>query len=274
MSGMFARAKSVLSNREMLYFYAKWQYAWILGGRPTLSISGAELSGFTRFSYYWGAWGTRPSIGEINLLKNLSGGAGALIDIGGNYGIFTILMSKAAPEARIFSFEPVERTFSRLKNNVETNECRNVEVVRVAVGDCRRKVLMHVDDSLAENHVSLDGRDKGQIEEVEMVALDEFLEEKGISFVDFLKVDVEGAECMVLRGARNLFIKRRVRKMLIEICPGNLIRANTSPEQLYDMIKQVGYACFHLTDAGALGSKVSLSDFENVPLQNVLAVPA
>jgi FkbM family methyltransferase len=274
MSGMFARAKSVLSNREMLYLYARWHCVRIFGGCPTLSISGAELSGFTRFSYYWGTWGGRPSIGEINLLETLSGGTGILVDIGGNYGIFTILMSKAAPNASIFSFEPVERTFDRLKKNVEANECRNVEVIRAAVGDRRRKALMHVDDSLAVNHVILDSRDKKQIEEVEMVALDEFLEQKGISFVDFLKVDVEGAECMVLRGARNLLIKRRVRKMLIEICPGNLIRANTSPEQLYDMITQVGYVCFHLTDAGTLGSKVSLSDFENVPLQNVLAVPA
>jgi len=273
MSGMFAKAKAVLSDRAMLYLYTKWQYARILREYPTLCISGARLSGFTTFSSYWGAWGGRPSIGEINLLKNLDTDSGTLVDIGGNYGIFAILMSKAAPNASIFSFEPVERTFASLKKNIEANNCCNVKVIKVAIGDGRRKLFMRASDDLATNHIILNSTGSAQIEEVDMVTLDEFLEENGISVVDFLKVDVEGAECMLLRGASNSLQTRRVRKILIEICPANLIRANTSPEQLYDMIKQLGYVCFHLTEAGTLGRKVSLSDFVHIPFQNVLALP-
>ena len=81
----------------------------------------------------------------------------------------------------------------------------------------------------ATNRIAANGPDAIQ---VEITTLDTFCRQSGVPAIDFLKIDVEGAEVDVLRGARELFAERRVDGGMIEICPGNLRQFETSVADL------------------------------------------
>ena len=74
------------------------------------------------------------------------------------------------------------------------------------------------------------------------------ISEKGISTVDFMKIDVEGAEAQVLIGAYDLLKYRPPKIILVEICEQNLQVFDTSPKELVDMLQKFGYIPHEISD--------------------------
>jgi FkbM family methyltransferase len=125
----------------------------------------------------------------------------------------------------VYSFEPCERSFQLLKENVSINNLYWVEVYRLALSDKIGKAILHLDPINDGGHSLLDlsndpdlqGWDtKELIEVVETTTLDNFIKEKGIRNIDFIKLDVEGAETLVLEGAKNTLSSGKVSKIICE----------------------------------------------------------
>jgi hypothetical protein len=88
--------------------------------------------------------------------------------------------------------------------------------------------------------------------------LDDFCRDQGIDRIGFLKIDVEGADVCVLRGARDLLRRQAIELMLIEVDPDNLRESGDSLEDLASLIAEKGYAFHFLQTDGSLGPPVDI----------------
>ncbi|SRR5579875_367235 len=146
------------------------------------------------------------------------------VDVGANLGWYTVLLSRlSAPGARIFAFEPDPETYALLSRNLRLNAATGVAALNVALGDTPGMAVLHrYKSSNNGRHTLSPGRDGGGGEcEVSVQTLDSFCEAQGLaeSRIRFLKIDVEGFEYFVLRGAANAL--RRCDCILLELNRGD-----------------------------------------------------
>jgi len=123
-----------------------------------------------------------------------------VVDCGANHGFSTILFSKwTGPEGKVFAFEPLAHNMKILHENLRLNSAANVTCRSVAVGSApgKVKITTHPNGTIFTKKPP-----RGQSGvEVPLVRLDD---EFGSTRVDFLKIDVEGFELEVLKGARRI----------------------------------------------------------------------
>lgn len=201
---------------------------------------------------------------ELDYLQKFVGPGDFFVDVGANIGLFTL---KAAPKAaRVVSVEPGDEAGQQLSANVALNGFTNVEVVRKALSDePGRAVLFHNPlghDPQAFSLIS-DGSDAGS-EAVELTTLDILVKEAGLPRVDCIKIDVEGAEGMVIAGARET-IRAFHPTIIFEMnCP-TLFKSGGDPARAWNMLEALGYGFSRIDEDGrlhALGERPG--DFMNV----------
>jgi FkbM family methyltransferase len=135
------------------------------------------------------------------------------IDIGANVGTYTVLAAKVV-DARVIAIEPVPATFDRLRDNIQINRLHSVvRAENVAVG-AANSVLSMTADHDAMNHVAPDGETAGTLIEVPVKRLDDLL---GNETPTMIKIDVEGYETEVIRGASNAFTNSNLKAVIVEL---------------------------------------------------------
>ncbi|WP_376089741.1 FkbM family methyltransferase [Roseomonas sp. CCTCC AB2023176] len=130
-------------------------------------------------------------------------GRGAVfVDVGANIGTYSLPAARlVGAEGRVIAFEAHPRTYAYLRRNVEANALRQVVPVHMALGDGDGEVTMTFEDANpGETHVSAQDAAPGAAR-VRLGTLDDALRDLGAERVDYLKIDVEGFELPVLRGA-------------------------------------------------------------------------
>lgn len=128
---------------------------------------------------------------------------GVLFDVGANTGQTLRGLLKYAPRAQIHSFEPGNRAFSML--SAEFGGQSNVHLHKVALGSRIATLpLLTRDDSELNTFVGADFADPASTQQTEVVTVDSIVAEHNISHLDLLKVDVQGWEMEVVRGAGRL----------------------------------------------------------------------
>lgn len=146
------------------------------------------------------------------------------LDAGANFGWYTTLLHQlSGPRGAVHAFEPVPKVFAGLGKNVGLlHDASNVHINNVALGDVPGTVEMHIFAGLPNGHTSLSamGRTDYSIVETQMVTLDSYLEEQRPGDIDFVKVDIEGAELMLLKGATKLFEQKVPPIFMIEMALG------------------------------------------------------
>lgn len=188
---------------------------------------------------------------ELNYLQDFIGPGSIFIDVGANIGMFTL---KAAPRAaRVVSVEPGEIACRELKENVELNGFRNVTLVQKALSDRPGKAkLYHNPLGNDPQAFSLldDGSSPGS-EEVELTTLDMLVETLELPRVDCIKIDVEGAEALVIVGARKT-ITQNLPTVIFEMnCP-TLVNSGGDTAAAWNELAEFGYEFFMLEDDGRL----------------------
>ncbi len=143
----------------------------------------------------------------------------SVIDMGANVGFFTIPASKLVGLAgKVYSFEPVTEASDILKNNMLINSCSNIQLVNSALGSINSEVSLNVDASnlFESSSVVIEPSNNNFKRTVNQLTLDEFITQEKIDKVDFIKVDIEGAERDMLKGAE-ITIKRFKPRIAIRI---------------------------------------------------------
>lgn len=165
-----------------------------------------------------------------------------IVDVGAFVGLYTMALAKrVGGGGRVTAFEPDPNNFSVLRRHLELNGMTSrVQLVQAAAGAEERKVPF----SVGASQSSL-GTGPGTRIEVDSVRLDSLFRDRR---VDLLKMDVEGFEEHVLRGASELLAdqRRRPRAIFIEVHPYAWKDAGTTSESLLGILKAHGYRAFHL----------------------------
>jgi FkbM family methyltransferase len=154
-------------------------------------------------------------------------------DVGSHHGLHTICMARHS--ARVVSIEPNPHNVAILKQNTQLNSLHNVTVRQVAVGDSPGKIALLQDSN--QGGVLLRGKDSSPILEVKLLTLDQVAHEHG--FPQMLKIDVEGFEASVLKGAAQILQTRP--KIAIEVHVDWVSRYGSSVSEVIDLLKVRSY---------------------------------
>jgi FkbM family methyltransferase len=184
-------------------------------GARQVTVCGGQLLGATlhvdlaREKYYW--LGTHEERVQETLARLVRPGF-VVYDIGAHIGFFSLLCSRlAGSSGRVFAFEPRAENIARLEKNVEANAAGNVEVVPAAASDRSGEASFAMHDSTLEGYLVPDGDASATRVRTESV---DALVAGGMAPPD--KIDVEGAEAAVVRGAARTIDAHRP-LLLIEV---------------------------------------------------------
>jgi FkbM family methyltransferase len=145
---------------------------------------------------------------ERDFVQQFLGPGMVVLDIGAYHGLYAMTASvKVGTEGRVVAFEPSPRQRKRLEWHVRLNRCRNVRVEPFALGKLEGEETLFAVRSGSEGYSSLRRPNVGAKvtpEVVHVTTVDKYLMENAIARVDFIKLDVEGGELDVLKGAERL----------------------------------------------------------------------
>jgi FkbM family methyltransferase len=145
------------------------------------------------------------------LLRRLARPGHVAADVGANIGYHTLTLSQLVGlTGKVYAFEPHPQTLARLKLNLAANDCRNVQIYSIALSDRKSEAELFVGQSHGQASLRFHGRQACSMacvtERLDVIFAD-------LPRLDIIKIDVEGAEHLVLQGA--LETLRRLRPHVI-----------------------------------------------------------
>lgn len=187
-----------------------------------------------------------------------------VIDVGVNIGAVLLNFACHSPEGSIIGFEPDERNFQKAKANLELNKLDNIEIIRKGLGSetTRAKIFKVNENNEGMNRILVGANlpDGGvPFSEIEIIRLDDFAAERGFESIDLIKIDVEGYELNVLRGAEQT-LREFSPTLFIEVDDNNLKAQNGSARALVLFLKGLGYDVVRADNRQQLGGD---EDFGN-----------
>ena len=145
---------------------------------------------------------------EMSFVQRLLRPGMTVLDVGAHHGLYTLLMSKGVgAHGTVIAFEPSPRECKRLARHLRVNRCRNAVLKQLALGDAATEEDLFLVEGQQDWCNSLRPpavEERTSKVRVQVWRVDDVLEKMGISRVDFIKLDVEGAELSFLSGARRL----------------------------------------------------------------------
>lgn len=177
---------------------------------------------------------------SMRTLFSLCTSTSHVLDIGANIGWTGLRMAAIAKEGSVTGFEPDTFNYGQCVANVKRNAMSNIHIYPLALGGMSGKVPMEVriPSNLGGNRIVPDRRSGGSM--VDMVELDNFLLTHPVKQVDLIKVDVEGFELHVLRGAERT-LQRYKPTLFVEVDDNNLIDQGDSAQALIKFLEDHGY---------------------------------
>jgi FkbM family methyltransferase len=168
-----------------------------------------------------------------------------VFDIGANLGVYALSFAqRVGPTGRIYAFEPVPATFARLKEHIALNGATNIIPVPFALFDREGRMEMWVDEEWhGEKSFFRQPKKKSMPLLVPVTTIDLFVNREGIERVDAIKLDAEGAELAIVRGADQT-LRRDKPLLMVEINETTLTAAKTTPDELFATIVSYGYDAF------------------------------
>lgn len=231
----------------MLRAYLTWV---MTGGRPVVMFyDGVRISEFSSFSEYWlRRTGVDPV--DLNILGLVSSVVPSnekkiAIDVGANLGTFSLAMAKAGFD-RVYAFEPIPETHRAFLANLERNPGLSGRIEPEFRG-----LAAHPGELTFEIHPNSAGQNKiaSQHNPVSnsfslrcaVTTIDCYLEDLDQEHIALLKLDVEGYECEVLKGAEHSLRCGRIRFIYSEVIPHALVDAGSSLEEFDDLLSSYGF---------------------------------
>jgi FkbM family methyltransferase len=189
--------------------------------RPVVHGRALTLEGDVTDAYFTALPDGAPFSDEVTaLLARMVGEDWVIVDVGANIGLVTLALSNLAPAGTVHAFEPMPRTAAYLRANVEANRAANVRVNAVALGAATSELRFFDNVEFSAGSLALDeaaplvrqalgDRPAEAFVRVPCTTLDDFAREQAIERLDLVKIDAEGFDVDVLRGARKTIARFR-----------------------------------------------------------------
>lgn len=195
----------------------------------SLKIAGRPHS-FWLVNRFTKDWWQRPEIessGEFAYLSKLARFGDTVVEIGAHHGMMTLLLSdEIGSEGHLYAIEAEPSNLMTLQANCFSNHVSNVSTFHCAMGDECGRVDFGGESLAAQS---------GTVRKVTMTTLATFVEQNQIEKIDLLKIDVEGYETQVLRGAGSLLTK--IPRLAIELHLDLLAQAGSSLAEFWSLLE-------------------------------------
>lgn len=196
-------------------------------------------------------------------------------DVGANQGFYTILASKrVGPQGRVFAFEPATTELRKLRTNLLLNRCHNVVVEPQAVANHQGVTDFYLCVDYQSSFSSLrqpaeDVTSRTRLMRVPITTLDLYVESNNISSLDFIKIDVEGAELDVLKGAVTV-VKEFRPVIMCEIEDRRTRQYGYQAQEILEFLHDCGYKWLSVSRNGTTENCVHK---KNYSWENLVAAP-
>lgn len=171
---------------------------------------------------------------ETSLVQKTLSYGDVFFDVGAHIGYFSIIASRiVGREGLVVAFEPEARNFAILEENIKLSAISPVIAFQVAVSDVEGKGAIYLNESNSGDHRTFKSeimRSQYPIDVVELDRLDPQITKR----IDFLKIDTQGSDHLVLRGARNVIRKNPRLKILIEYFPEGMYLSGGRTNDYFD----------------------------------------
>lgn len=198
-----------------------------------------------------------------------------VVDAGAHEGYYTLLAARrVGRKGCVISFEPSPRERNALLWHVRINHCANVTVESVALGYDSGAAQLHVVEGLRTGFNSLRPpaiSDRTETVSVRIERLDDSLRRLGVDHVDFIKMDVEGAELSLLQGASELLRREPRPVILAEVEDSRTAPWGYPAREIVKALRERNYEWFKPELAAGL---VSLGTAQHTFEANLVAIPA
>lgn len=200
---------------------------------------------------------------DMNMVLQLLQDGQTVFDVGANVGWYSITFAKRFPNMQVFAFEPISATFGYLQRNIALNQLANIRVNNFGFSDHNGELVFHFHPAGSGSASAVDLMGTGTAQRIHCTVrkLDDFVVQAGVTRIDFMKCDVEGAELFVLVGGIES-IKRFKPMIFIEMLRKWAAKFNYHPNQIIELMTGIGYRCFVRKDN-------ALTEFRHMDEQTV-----
>jgi FkbM family methyltransferase len=185
------------------------------------------------------------------LVQRLATPGWTVLDVGANAGYFSVIAALAGGDgSHVAAFEPNPQLARMLTASVALNPQVSIHVVPAAVGDHAGELPLHLTSVSRNSGLSSMRSDlpdtAGEAITVSVVTIDDFCARHNLA-PDLIKIDVEGFEAQVLKGAARTLVETPPRAVICEIAPGR-----DDPERIIGFMRAHGYEAHAIEDDGSL----------------------
>lgn len=184
---------------KQLRYFLKSHLLWVLVPIKDGPLKACRWSLFTGARFLRGDYHTHETEEVIRLIRN----SDVVYDVGAHAGYYSLLAARTLGEHRpgghVFAFEPLPVNLKSLRIHVEANRIPNISIVPYAVSCESGSMSFDMAGGTGRGHLSVAGKMR-----VNTISLDDWVFEHNHPPPNFIKIDVEGAELLVLKGALKL----------------------------------------------------------------------
>lgn len=171
-----------------------------------------------------------------------------ILDVGANMGYFTLLGAKlTGSKGKVYAFEPTSGGIKRLKKNVSLNNFNNIKIENIGLSDENKKIEAKIRHSWKRKELKESKR-----EVVLLKRLDDYVKQNKVEKIDFVKIDVDGYEYKVLKGAIEV-LKKDKPIICMEIGNSKVhhnledygIDKGYSLQEIISLMEEIGYVFFN-----------------------------
>ncbi len=178
---------------------------------------------------------------ETKLIKNEIKQDDIVLDLGANIGYYTLIFAKLVGEnGKVFAFEPDPTNFALLKKNVKINDYKNIVLINKAVSNKTGKLKLFLCEDNKGDHRIYDSKDDRKFIEIESIRLDDYFKNQN-NKINFIKMDIQGAEYRAVKGMRVLLNENENVKILSEFWPIGLKKSGVEPIEFLKLLLQHGF---------------------------------
>lgn len=161
-------------------------------------------------------------LGCYELVNDFSPQKGwSVVDVGAHYGFYTVKAAKAVNSiGKVLAIEAHPHNFRKLLFNVKINDLKNVICVNAISSDREGVGELYIHQQSGEHSIVFPSN---KVMRIKQVTLDTLTHSLNFEHIDLLKIDVEGAEVKVLKGARKLLKNKRIHRIVAEVHTPSLL---------------------------------------------------
>lgn len=200
----------------------------------------------------------------IFALEKLINRGDTIIDIGANQGEYALWAArKAGSSGQVHAYEPLTSIFNQLKENIHLNPELRISPHQTGLSDQPGRLKLYSNDNHNEGVNTLfpdPAHTSKVLEEIELNTLDLEVEKLGLKKIDLIKIDVEGAELMVLKGGKATIDKHRP-ILFLEFNEKAFLTAGYSSADILSFLEKYGYQFYKI----GLRGKLTLLAKDQVP---------